>query len=136
MKHLVLLLVLMCVGQLALAEVAVVVNLANPNDLTSADVKRLFLSKRGAYKNGSTATPLNLPLGDPARAAFREKILKKSPSQEQTYWSKLVFNGKASPPKELGSAAEVLATVAADPTALGYLDASLVDDSVKVVLRF
>jgi ABC-type phosphate transport system substrate-binding protein len=45
-----------------------------------------------------------------------------------------VFSGKATPPKELGSAAEVKKFVAANPDAIGYIEKSAVDGSVKVVL--
>jgi ABC-type phosphate transport system substrate-binding protein len=48
-------------------------------------------------------------------------------------WSKLVFTGKAMPPKELPSSAEVVKAVAADPNAIGYIDATAIDGSVKVV---
>jgi ABC-type phosphate transport system substrate-binding protein len=44
-----------------------------------------------------------------------------------------VFTGKATPPKELPSSAEVVKAVSADPNAIGYIDKSAVDGSVKVV---
>jgi len=47
---------------------------------------------------------------------------------------KLVFTGKATQPKEFASNAEVKKAVAADPKAIGYIDKSAVDDTVKVIL--
>ncbi len=45
-----------------------------------------------------------------------------------------MFAGKATPPKEYRSNAEVKKVVAADPKAIGYIDKSAVDDSVQVIL--
>jgi ABC-type phosphate transport system substrate-binding protein len=46
-----------------------------------------------------------------------------------------VFSGKATPPKELlSSSADVKKFVAANPDAIGYIEKSAVDGSVKVVL--
>jgi len=52
----------------------------------------------------------------------------------KAYWSRLVFTGKGKPPMSVGSASEMLSAVAADSSAIGYVDASQVNDSVKVVL--
>ena len=52
----------------------------------------------------------------------------------KAYWSKLVFTGKGTPPAELANEAAVLSHVAANPDAIGYVDAASVDGSVKVVL--
>ena len=49
-------------------------------------------------------------------------------------WSKLVFTGKATPPKEYAGNAEVKKAAATDPKAIGYIDKSAVDDTVKVIL--
>ena len=50
-------------------------------------------------------------------------------------WARITFTGKGTPPKELKSDAEVKAFVAANPRAIGYVDASAVDSSVKAVLK-
>jgi hypothetical protein len=55
-------------------------------------------------------------------------------AQVKATWSRLVFTGKASPPKELPDAAAVKKAVAADPKAIGYIEKSEVDSTVKVLL--
>ena len=45
-----------------------------------------------------------------------------------------MFTGKGTPPKEYAGNAEVKKAVAADPKAIGYIDKSAVDDTVKVIL--
>jgi ABC-type phosphate transport system substrate-binding protein len=61
-------------------------------------------------------------------------VLDKDATQVKAIWSKLVFTGKASAPKEYATSAEVKKAVAADPSAIGYIEKSQVDDTVKVIL--
>jgi hypothetical protein len=59
----------------------------------------------------------------------------RSAAQLRATWARITFTGKGTPPKELKSDADVKAFVAADPKAIGYVDASAVDGSVKAVLK-
>ena len=118
------------------AEIAVVVNPANANAVSSDDLNRLFLGRASSFADGSKATPLNQAEGQGARDEFDNKVLSRSSAQLKAYWSKLVFTGKGTPPKELDNDAAVKAAVAADATAIGYISSSAVDGSVKVVATF
>jgi ABC-type phosphate transport system substrate-binding protein len=119
-----------------LADIAVVVNPANANTVSADDLNRLFLGRTSNFADGSKATPLNLAEGVAARDEFGTKVLNRSSAQLKAYWSKLVFTGKGTPPKELTDDAAVKAAVAADATAIGYISSSSVDGSVKVVASF
>ncbi|NRQ44417.1 phosphate ABC transporter substrate-binding protein [Rheinheimera sp. YQF-2] len=130
------LLVAAMVSGSVLADIAVVVNPANANAVSADDLSRLFLGRTSNFADGSKATPLNLAEGQPARDEFDNKVLNRSSAQLKAYWSKLVFTGKGTPPKELSDDAAVKAAVAADATAIGYISSSSVDSSVKVVASF
>jgi ABC-type phosphate transport system substrate-binding protein len=54
-------------------------------------------------------------------------------SQVKALWSKLVFTGKATMPKEVGGSTDVRKAVAANPKAIGYIEKSAVDATVKVI---
>lgn len=120
----------------AVADIAVVVNPANANAVSADDLNRLFLGRASSFADGSKATPLNMAEGKPARDEFDSKVLNRSAAQLKAYWSKLVFTGKGTPPKELADDAAVKAAVAADSSAIGYISSSSVDSSVKVVASF
>jgi ABC-type phosphate transport system substrate-binding protein len=112
----------------AAAEVVVVVNAkAAESSLTKDQVSQFFLGKSTAM------TPVDQAENASARAEFYKKVTDKDPSQIKALWSKLVFTGKATMPKEVGDNAGVKKAVAADPKAIGYIDKSAVDASVKVV---
>jgi len=121
---------------MAFADVAVIVHPSNGDALDKDSISRLFLNKMKAFPNGTKAVPLALAEGQAATDEFNGKVLNKSASQLTAFWSKLVFTGKGQPPKALGSDAEVVSAVAADPGAIGYVDAGSVDGSVRVVATF
>ena len=119
---------------LALAEDAVIVHpSASVDSLTADEISRLFMGKSKSFPNGSPAIALNQDDGSATRDVFNQEICNKSPSQYKAYWSKLVFTGKGTPPKDSGDDAAVKALVAGNPKMIGYVDASVVDDSVKVI---
>jgi ABC-type phosphate transport system substrate-binding protein len=112
----------------ALAEVVVVVNpKAAEAAMTKDQIAQFFLGK------SSTMTPIDQPEDAPVRAEFYKKVTDKEASQAKALWSKLVFTGKATMPKEVANSAAVKAAVAANPKAIGYIEKSAVDASVKVI---
>ena len=119
----------------AMAEISVVVNPANGNAVNADEIKRIFLGKQSKYPDGSRAIPVGQDDKSAVVSEFNEKVLDRSASQLKAYWSKLIFTGKGSPPKKLGSDAEVLKAVAGDTSKIGFVDSASVDGSVKVVLK-
>ena len=112
----------------AMAEVVVVVNAkAAESTMTKEQVAQLFLGKSTAM------TPIDQSDSSPIRAEFYKKVADKDAAQAKALWSKLVFTGKATMPKEVGDNAGVKAALAANPKAIGYIDKSAVDATVKVV---
>ena len=125
----------LCTGSAAaFAQVAVVVNPKSPLATMTADqVSGIFLGKSNTLPSGGTALPTDLPDSSPTHELFYTKVTGKSSAQVKAAWSRLVFSGKATPPKELGSSADVKKFVASNPDAIGYIEKSAVDSSVKVV---
>ena len=117
----------------SLANVAVIVNSANNAAVDEADISRIFLGKVKSFSTGETITLINLDASQATRGEFEEKVLNKSASQVKAYWSKLIFSGKGKPPEELATDKDILAFVAANPGAIGYVAEASLDGSVKVV---
>ncbi|MCB2388446.1 MULTISPECIES: type 2 periplasmic-binding domain-containing protein [Thalassolituus] len=125
------------VTALANAEVAVIVSASNANSALDQDtISRVFLGKTSNFPDGSQAIPVDQNEGSASREAFNDKVLGKSSSQLKAYWSRLIFTGKGTPPKESGSDADIKNLVAKNPNLIGYVDSSVVDSSVKVVFKF
>jgi ABC-type phosphate transport system substrate-binding protein len=119
----------------AWAELVVIVSAKNPTtSLTAQQVAQIYLGRSGTFPGGGAATPLDIRDGNALREEFYSKVTEKSPGQVKAYWAKQMFSGNGSPPRELGSAVEVRRAVAGDPSAIGYVDRSNLDGSVKEVL--
>ena len=119
----------------ARAEFVVIVHPKNPvTSLSAEHVAQYFLGKSASFPGGAAVTPLNLAEGTALRDEFYAKVADKNPGQVKAYWAKQMFSGKGSPPKELASAAELKKAVANDPSAIGYIEKSAVDATVKGVL--
>jgi len=103
-------------------------------DMSKDQVSDIFLGKSTAVPGGGAAVPVDQPESSPLRDEFYSKVTGKSAAQAKSLWAKLAFTGKGTPPKEVGSSAEVKKTVAGTPGAIGYIEKAAVDDSVKVVL--
>ena len=128
-----LLAVALAVGVLAApssrAEIVVIVNTANQaSRMFSEQAAQFFLGKSNQF------TPVDQSKESAIRRDFYQKIASKSLSQVEGVWAKIEFSGKGTMPKSYASDAAVKKAVAADPSAIGYIDKASVDDTVKVLL--
>ena len=116
------------------AQVAVIVNpKSGGSGLSAEQGASMFMGKTNALPGGLTQA-VDLPESNSARDQFYTKAAGRSSSQVKATWARLSFSGKATPPKEMASAAEVKKFVAANADAVGYIEKGAVDSSVKVVL--
>lgn len=101
--------------------------------LSSDQVSAIFLGNVKSFPNGEKAIPVDQTAGSPAYGQFYGLVAGRSEAQIKAYWSRMVFTGKGAPPQEAGDAAAVKKLVASNPNLVGYIDASQVDGSVKVL---
>ena len=114
--------------QQARADVVVIVSAQSTIAAITADeITRVYLG------DSNTMTPVNIATPSGTRREFYTKVTGKNDGQVKARWSKLVFTGKGSAPKELPSGADVVKAVAADPQAIGYVDRSFVNMTVKII---
>ncbi|HET8870848.1 MAG TPA: hypothetical protein VFM48_10400 [Aquabacterium sp.] len=126
---------LLTLANAASAQVAVIVNPKSPMaSMTPEQVAAVFLGKSNTLPSGVTAAPADLPESSTVREQFYSKAAGKNSAQVKATWARLTFSGKATPPKEMTSAADVKKFVANNPDAIGYIEKSAVDGTVKVVL--
>ncbi|WP_339081039.1 phosphate ABC transporter substrate-binding protein [Pseudomonas sp. TMP9] len=127
MKKLLSALALLSCTTLAHAEVAVIVNAGASAAPSQADVANIFLGKDKSLKGVDQAG------WNPTKDKFYSAVTSKSESQLKSYWSGLVFTGKGQPLPSVAGDADVVAKVAAEADAIGYVDAAAVNSSVKVL---
>lgn len=115
------------------AELVLIVHPSNDATLDLKSAQRIFLGKENKFSNGKEALPINQVPESSSRASFDSDTLGRSSTQVAAYWSKLVFTGKGIPPKEVGNDADVIAVVADNQNAIGYVDSSAVTAAVKAI---
>ena len=118
------------------AEIVVIVNPKNPAANMSAEqVAAIYLGTTTSFPDGGAVALADQPEAAGIRGDFYQKATGRSVAQVKATWARITFTGKGTPPKELKSDADVKAFVAGDPKAIGYVDSSAVDGSVKAVLK-
>ena len=120
-------------ANLRAADIKVIANPSVGASSVSADeLKGVFLATKTSFSDGSHVEPV-LEKGGAAHDAFLREYLGKTDAALQTYYRSLVFTGKASMPKTVGSDAEVVAYVAKTKGAIGYVSAGADTAGVKVL---
>jgi len=115
----------------AFAGVVAIVNKAN----VSADkvtIGKLYTGEAKSWSDGSSAKLYDLS-GEAEREAFCQSYTGKSAGAIKSTWVQAVFSGRGVPPKVLDSDADVKSEVAKDKNAVGYVNESNVDGSVRAV---
>ena len=119
----------------AFAGVTVIVNTGNANAIDQDEIKKIYLGKSKSFADGVKVNSVNQN-GNSIADEFNDKVVGKSSSQLNAYWSKLVFTGKGTPPEKLDYDQAVIDFVSSNADAIGYIDSSKVNDAVKVITTF
>jgi hypothetical protein len=113
----------------ASAEIVVITNTANQaSRMFSDQAAQFFLGKSNQF------TPVEQAKESAIRREFYLKIANKTLPQVEAVWAKIEYSGKGGLPKSYPNDAAVKKAVAADTSAIGYIDKASVDDTVKVLL--
>lgn len=124
------------VGSALAGELVVVVNArSGVEHLSRDDVINIFMGRYRVLPSGITAFPVDQPGTNELRAAFYRKLVGKEPAEINAYWARLVFSGKAAPPKQTARGGEVTEWVISHEGGLGYIDRDRLDDRMRVVLE-
>jgi hypothetical protein len=97
--------------------IAVIVNPARSDALDPADAASIYLRQRRFWQDGTPILPLNRESGSELRKAFTRLVLRLSDAELAAYWNQQYFQG---------------IFVAAELRAVGYVEAEVVDSSVRV----
>jgi len=103
----------------------------NATAVSMNDIKDVFLLNKDSV-GGSHVQPV-LSKGGPAHEIFVKKYLDKNDSAVQAYFRSLVFTGKATMPRMLGSDAEIVSYVASTKGAMAYVNSDVDSPGVKTL---
>lgn len=101
--------------------------------LQKRELTDIFLGRKVRFPNGQQAVPLDQDVGAPARDEFYTSLVGISAVQLKAHWSKIIFTGRGKPPRAVANGIAARTAVASNPQAIGYIERSLVDDSVRIL---
>lgn len=111
-----------------------VVHPSNPtSSLTREQAAKLFLKKANTWSDGRAVVPVDQVESSAIRVAFAKQVLGKKVSEVKAYWQQQIFSGRAIPPVERSSDAQVVRFVAGNELAIGYVAEGAAKGDLKVV---
>lgn len=113
--------------------VAVVSSNSAVTTLSKKQISDIFLGKSARFPDGHPAIPLDQAEGTAVRDEFYASFTGKSAAQIKAHWSKILFTGRGQPPKVASNSDQIKQLLARSPSAIGYIERSAVDSSVRVL---
>ena len=113
----------------------IVVNRSNPADnLSSSEVRNIFLGSRSHWSDGRRITLVMRDPGEPERKVILRDVCNMTEDQLKTHFLRGLFTGEILvSPKVLSTPLGVRRFIFNVPGAIGYLRLRDVDDTVKVL---
>ena len=124
--------------QVARAEpvrVVIVVNASQPiTDISSADLRSIFLGQITRWPNHRAILPIVMPLDSTAGRLFLRHVIGMGEVDYAQNWIGVVFRGQAgSPPLVARSMAEAVRFVATHPEAIAVVTGIATDRNVRIL---
>ncbi len=116
-------------------DVVVIVNKSNSHEVDKAFVTNVFLGKIGAWPDGTSIEAYDHAEDNPLYDKFYAELLGKNPALVKMLWAKNIYTGKRLPLKIATPDALMKKRVSSNKNAIGYISASSLDDTVKVILQ-
>lgn len=123
-------------SSIASAEVEVIVHPSNVASINKNVIQRIYLGKTRAFPDGKQAVPIRMASSNEADQYFTKTVLSKTPKQLKSYWAKMLFTGKGTPPRQIEDTAKVLDLIAKNPNLIGFVPAGSATGEVKVISKF
>ncbi|CAA0125688.1 Uncharacterised protein [BD1-7 clade bacterium] len=117
----------------AYADIAVIKNPANTSQLNEKQVRSAYLGKLKSFNDGEEIRAYDLPSTSKDWNVFVDRVLRKTPSTLNAYWARMLFSSKGKPPRTMDTEEQILHEVANRKNAIGYVNSSMVDESVTVL---
>ncbi len=118
----------------ARAQISVIVSASQPKTLTETQIAEIFAGASTTWPDGTKVQIVEN--GDAVLTQkFFAKVVKKPTSLVRSQWTKLALSGQGAAPKKGADAAAVKELVAKTPGAIGYINSSDVDASVKELIK-
>ena len=115
--------------------VVVIIHKDNQHAIDRSYLAAIYTGRLKGWPDGSPVFPLDQSDGASVREAFYLHFVGRTVANMQAVWAQNIFSGKGLPPKVASPDSEMKRIVSTNRNAIGYIRASEVDDTVRVLLR-
>lgn len=120
----------------AAEKIAVVGNDSVKDSLNLDDLKQAYLLNGIRSKSGIFIQPIDFDEESPLRDDFYRRLLGRNRAQMKSYWARIIFTGKGSPPPVVKSTKEARELLKSnDAPTIVYIKESELESKDKVLLR-
>jgi len=123
-----------CFAPLSIADILVVANKDNQIEtLTKKQIIDIYMGRKSTFPNGEVVLPIDQETGSTIRKLFYKNLVNKTLSEINTYWARLLFSGRATPPRPANNGSSVINIIKKNKSAIGYINLEDVTDDVRVL---
>ena len=115
--------------------VVVIIHKDNPHAIDRNYLVAIYTGRLKGWPDGSPVFALDQTDGTSVREAFYLHFGGRTAANMQAVWAQNIFSGKGLPPKIASPDNEMKRIVSTNRNAIGYIRASEVDNTVRVLLR-
>lgn len=116
------------------AQISVIVASSSANSPSQAEVVEMFVGAKTTWNDGTRVQIVDQPTTAVGKQ-FYEQVLGRSAVEVRRTFVELVLSGQAAKPERSSTDDGVKSAVAGNPGAIGFIQSSSLDSSVKEVLR-
>lgn len=116
------------------AQISVVVSASSPYNPSVREIAEMFMGIQATWADGAKVQLVDQP-DTPVGRQFYSVFLQQSAAAVRQRITRRIFAGEALPPERVANSAAVRAAVARNPRAIGFIDSSALDGSVREVHR-
>jgi ABC-type phosphate transport system substrate-binding protein len=128
--------ILLLISAQAWADIVVVVHPQSElKNLTKQQVIDIYMGRLQISADGGKIVPYDQPQDSEIRAAFYQNLTGKPVASVNAYWARLLFTGRASPPRQPSDSMSIVDIVAESLYAIGYIDEKDLDGRVSIVFK-
>jgi len=102
-------------------------------DLNKNDVIDIYMGRFRTFPDGSPVDPVDFPVNSVERSSFYKKLVGKSEQKINAYWSRLLFSGRAKPPRKAQSKTDVINSI--NVQTIAYIHLNDVTEEMKIVFE-
>jgi len=129
-----LILLLLCRAEPLRADVVLVVNKSSDIVfLSKKHVIDIYMGRESTFPNGEDVVPLDQNVESPLRHEFYKQLVNKQVSEINAYWARLLFSGRATPPRSVDNNKSMLIMLQENKSFIGYIDQNNASDEVKII---